>query len=174
MTQKHDPIAPFIISRLFNAPRAKVFAAWTQIGHLAKWFGPKGVSITASTLDLCPGGTFHYCMKTPDGHEMWGLWQFLEVQPPERLVLVSSFSDKDGGLTRHPTSATWPLKTLSTTTFADQGGETLLTVEWLPHDTATEEERQTFDGARAGMMQGWGGTMEQLEAWLAAEQGDAP
>jgi uncharacterized protein YndB with AHSA1/START domain len=75
-------------------------------------------------MDLNPGGRFHYCMKTPDGHAMWGRWTFLEILPPEKLVVVVSFSDAKGGVTRHPMSATWPLETLSTTTFTERAGKT--------------------------------------------------
>jgi uncharacterized protein YndB with AHSA1/START domain len=80
---------------------------------------PKGVTIAKADLDLRPGGVFHYCMETPDGHEMWGKWTFLEITPPDRLIVIVSFSDANQGITRHPMSATWPLETLSKTTFTD-------------------------------------------------------
>jgi uncharacterized protein YndB with AHSA1/START domain len=156
----------FVISRTFDAPRALVWQAWTDAAHLARWFGPKGCTLSTCLLDLRPGGICHYCMRTHDGHEMWGKWVFREIVAPEKLVLVSSFSDAKGGLTRHPLNANWPLETLSTTTFAEVEGRTTLTIEWSPLN-ATEIERKTFDENHDGMRMGWGGTMEQLAAYLA-------
>ena len=70
------------------------------------------------------------------------------------------------GLTRHPMSATWPLELLSVFTFEEQsGGKTRFTIRWSTHN-ATAEEQKTFDAGHASMTQGWGGTMEQLEAYL--------
>ena len=63
---------PFVIERTFNAPRPLVWQAWTERDRLAQWFGPKGISVTSATLDFRPGGTYLYCMRTPDGHDMWG------------------------------------------------------------------------------------------------------
>lgn len=156
----------FVITRTFDAPRELVWKAWTDEAHLKNWFGPKGVTIPACKLDLRVGGIFHYCMRMPDGKEMWGKWTFREIVAPQRLVLVNSFSDANGGITRHPLSASWPLETLSTTTFTEQGGKTLLTIEWSPYN-ASAEERATFDAARPSMTQGWTGTFEQLEGYLA-------
>ncbi|MDH8495175.1 SRPBCC domain-containing protein, partial [Klebsiella pneumoniae] len=65
-------------------------------------------------------------MQAPDGSEMWGRWVFREIVKPERLVFVSSFSDKDGGLSRHPMAPTRPIEMLGTATFIDKGGKTLL------------------------------------------------
>ena len=51
--------------------------------------------------------------------------------------------------------------------FEAQGARTKVTVQWVPHDSATEIERKTFDEGRDGMKQGWGGTMEQFAQYLA-------
>ncbi|HEX5127143.1 MAG TPA: SRPBCC domain-containing protein [Rhodocyclaceae bacterium] len=159
----------FVLSRVFDAPRDLVWSAWTDEKHLAKWFGPKGFTMKSSKHDLRPGGIYHYCMMSPDGHEMWGKWVFREINAPERLVIVNSFSDANGNLTRHPMSPTWPLETLATTTLTESGGKTTLRLQWLPIN-ASAEEIATFNAAHAGMEQGWGGTMEQLTAYLASVQ----
>ena len=160
------PIKPFVISRTFDAPRDRVWKAWTDREQLLQWFGPKGFKMTTAKLDLRPGGSFHYCLQTPDGKEMWGKFIYRVIDAPSRIVLVNSFSDAKGGTTRHPMSATWPLEMLSTTTLAEEGGKTKLTIEWLPLNP-TDEERKTFDSAHDGMKQGWGGTFEQLAEYLA-------
>jgi len=157
---------PFIITRLLDAPRDSVWKAWTEAERLKQWFGPKGVTMPACTLDFKIGGTFHYCMRTPDGADMWGKWIFREIARPERIDLVMHFSDKDGGITRHPFMPGWPLKMASVTTFGDEGGKTRLTIGWQPYE-ATDEENKIFNENRASMEQGWAGTFEQLEAYLA-------
>jgi uncharacterized protein YndB with AHSA1/START domain len=97
---------------------------------------------------------------------MWGKFVYREIVPPQKLVVVSSFSDEDGGVTRHPLHATWPLEMLTTTTLVEREGKTILTIEWVPIN-ATEEELKTFDAMRDSMTQGWAGTFAQLDGYLA-------
>src|SRR5438128_5695654 len=104
------PSKPFVITRTFDAPRDKVWKAWTEREQLLQWFGPKGFKMTTAKLDLRPGGTFHYCLSSPDGKEMWGKFVYREIDAPKRIVLVNSFSDAKGGLTRHPMAPAWPLE----------------------------------------------------------------
>ncbi len=155
----------FVITRVFDAPRELVWKAWTERERLMQWFGPKGFTMRVATLDLRPGGVFHYCLRSPDGHEMWGKFVYRDIAAPERIVLVNSFSDEKGNLTRHPMSPTWPLEMLSTTTFAEQAGKTTVTVRWSPLN-ATEAERKTFDISHDGMRIGWTGTFDQLDEYL--------
>ena len=68
----NSPHTPFVVSRVFAAPLACIWAAWTQREGLMQWFGPQGVTMVEGTLDLRPGGQFHYGMRTPDGSHMWG------------------------------------------------------------------------------------------------------
>ena len=126
-----------------------------------QWFGPKGFTITTANMDLRPGGTLLFSMRSPDGKEMWGKFVYREIIPPERIVWVNSFSDKDGGLTRHPMTPSWPMEMLSSVTFTEQAGKTTVTIQWSPLN-ASAEELQTFENMRSGMNQGWGGTLEQL------------
>ena len=160
----------FVLSRLVDAPRERVWAAWTEPERMRRWFGPKGLKTVSAEMDLRPGGLYHYGMRTPDGQQMWGKWIFREIAKPERLVFVQSFSDENRGVTRHPMNANWPLQTLATVLFADFGSKTLITLKWAPLD-ATDAERKTFDENRDGMNKGWGGTFEQLDAYLAQAGG---
>jgi len=160
----------FVLTRLFDAPRDRVFKAWTEPERLAAWFGPKGVKTISARMDFRVGGTYHYGLRTPEGKDMWGKWTFLEIAAPESLVFVSAFSDEKGGVTRHPLSPTWPLETHSTILFQEMGDRTLLTVKWAPLNP-TDAERATFEGAREGMMTGWGGTMEQFTSYLKENRG---
>ena len=158
--------APFVVSRVLDAPRDKVWKAWTEVERLKQWWGPKGFVVTHCKIDLRPGGIMHYCLRSPEGNDMWGRFVYREIARPERLVWVNSFSDEKGGVTRHPMSPGWPREMLTTVSFAEQEGGTLVTVQWIPID-ATEEERRTFEAGRDSMQQGWTGTFEQLALYLA-------
>lgn len=160
---------PFVIKREFNAPRDLVWQAWTGREQMMRWFGPKGCTIPVATMDFRVGGEFHYCMRMPDGNEMWGKWIFREIVAPEKILLANSFSDKDGNLTRPPFPGTWALQMLTETTFTEQDGKTTITLKWFPLD-ATAEEIKHFNAMRGSFTQGWKGTFDQLEEYLAKAQ----
>ena len=162
----------FVISRVFDAPRELVWKCFTEPERMKEWWGPKGFKTVASKMDLRPGGGYLYGMQAANGAAMWGKFVFREIVPPERMVLINSFSDEAGGTTRHPLHQSWPLEMFSIFTFEEQpGGKTKLTIRWSPHN-ATEEERKTFDAGHDSMRMGWSGSLEQLEAYLAkARQG---
>lgn len=155
----------FVIARVFDAPRTLVWEAFTTRDHLMHWWGPKGFKMIAGKLDLRPGGLFHYGLQAPDGSEMWGKWVFQEIVAPEILSFTFSFSDKDGGVTRHPMAPEWPLEMLGTAVFTDQGSRTLLTNTVVAYN-ATETEIKMFEAGFDGMRQGFGGTWDQLAAYL--------
>jgi len=160
----------FTITRVFNAPREKVWRAWTEAESLAKWWGPKGSTIRVLRLELKPGGMFHYAMEFQPGQPIFGRFVYREIVAPERLVYVSAFSDESGGITRAPFPQirdTWPLEILNTMTLAEAGGKTTLTVRGGPIDP-TEAEAKTYLGMFESMRQGFGGTFDQLEAYLAS------
>lgn len=158
-------VKPFVISRVFNAPRELVWKAWTEPERMAKWWGPKGASVGVIKIDLRVGGTNHYNFRYAD-MDMWGKMYYREITKPERMVWVNTFSDEKGGITRHPLAPTWPAEILTTVTFVESSGKTTVTVEWIPIN-ATEEELKTFEAGRSSMNQGWNGTFEQLDAYLA-------
>jgi uncharacterized protein YndB with AHSA1/START domain len=158
---------PFVISRVFNAPRELVFDAFTKPEEMKKWWGPKGFTVISTKMDLRPGGFYHYGMRAPDGTAMWGKFVYREIVRPERIVFVNSFSDERGGIARHPMAPDWPLQMVTTFTFEDLGGgKTKFTTTWVTLD-ATEAEQAVFDKNHDSMNQGWTGTLDQLEAHLA-------
>jgi uncharacterized protein YndB with AHSA1/START domain len=167
MASATDPLKQeFVITRVLDAPRDIVWKAWTDPELLMKWWGPKGFTVRVSKMDLRPNGVYHYCLRAPDGNDLWGKWVLREIAAPERLVWINSFSDEAGNVTRHPMSPSWPLEMLSTLTLAEDQGRTTLTVRWAPH-AATEAERKTFEAGHASMQQGWTGTLDQLAGYLA-------
>ena len=156
----------FTISREFDAPRELVFKAWTEAERLAKWWGPKGCACEVKALDLRPGGLFHYRLHWTAGQEMWGKFVYREIAPPERLVFVTSFSDAAGGTTRAPFSENWPREELNVATFTERDGKTTVTLRGGPVNP-TEEERKLYAGMHDSMRGGFGGTFDQLDAYLA-------
>ena len=158
----------FTITRVVDAPRDRVWQAWTRPEHLKHWWGPKGFTVHTCRVDLRPGGLFHYGMRGPDGNDMWGRFTYREIVAPEKLVFIVSFSDPQGGLTRAPFAEDWPMETLSTVTFEAQGGKTKVTVRWVPHN-ATDAQRETFDDGMQSMNQGWTGTFDQLATYLSGD-----
>ncbi len=164
-TMPIDATNPFVITRNFDAPRDLVWKVWSEPEHMKHWWAPKGFELSVVRQEFRPGGLVHYCLRSADGHEMWGKSIYREISAPGQLVFVNSFSDADASLVRHPMSATWPLEMLTTITFTERDGKTDIRLTWIPL-SPNAEERQTFDAAHDGMRQGWTGTFDQLEAYL--------
>ena len=156
---------PFMINKTFNAPKELLFNVWTEPKHIQKWFGPKGVEINVDRMDFRPGGTYNYFMTTPDNIEMWGRFFYREITPPKKIIWVNSFSDPEGAIARHPMGGAWPVEMLTTVTFSETDGKTLVKVEWLPIN-CTEEEIRLFANARPTITQSWNGTFAVLEDYL--------
>jgi uncharacterized protein YndB with AHSA1/START domain len=159
----------FKLTRTFAAPRALVWQVYSQAEHLAKWWGPKGFTWISGTLDLRPGGVFHYGMRAPTGQEMWGKFVYHEIAAPERLVFTNSFSDESGATSRAPFNPNWPLEVMNTVTFTEKDGMTVIAMTGSPFN-ATAEEQAVFEAMRTSMDQGFKGTLDQLEAYLASLQ----
>jgi uncharacterized protein YndB with AHSA1/START domain/DNA-binding transcriptional ArsR family regulator len=159
-----------LLKREFNAPRELVFKVWTDPEHFGNWWGPKGATLDVVKMDVRPGGVFLGCQKSPDGqHVMWGKYVYQEVQAPEKLVWVQSFSDEEGNIIRAPFNASWPLEILNILTLEEQNGKTLLTLQGGPIN-ASAEEQAAFDAMSPMVGQGFEGTFEKLDNYLASQQ----
>lgn len=159
----------FTLAREFAAPREKVFEAFSNLEALKHWWGPKGFQWISATLDFRPGGMFHYCMRSPQGADMWGRFIYREIAPPERLVFINSFSDESGGIVAHPWAPDWPREVLNTVTFTEQNGTTTVHMHGTPIN-ASEAAQKLFDSSRPQMQQGFAGTFAQLDEYLEAEK----
>jgi uncharacterized protein YndB with AHSA1/START domain len=155
----------FVVSRVFKASRELIFKAFTETQHLDQWWGPKGFTMVVSKMDLRPGGSYHYAMRSPDGKEMWGKFVYREVVKPERIVFVNFFSNKAGEVTGNPYSPNWPLEVLNIMTLTEKNGETTLTLRGYPIN-ASEAGLKAFREGHASMNQGFGGTFDQLQEYL--------
>ena len=163
------------ITRTFNAPRALVFSAMTETGHLQQWWGPQGCRIEVARHAPQPGGMFHYCMHFPGGFDMWGRFVYREIVAPQRIVVVNGFADAAGNAAPNPMSPDWPLAVLNTSTLAEQDGKTVLTLLSQPID-ASALERDNFKAGHASMQGGFGGMYDKFEHYLVTlvrQQGGA-
>ena len=156
----------FVTSRQVAAPRDMVFKVFSQTEHLSRWWGPAGLEWVKGEMDFRPGGRFHYCMRVPNGPEMWGLFLYEEIAQPERVVFINGFSNAEGEFARHPMAPTWPLQVRNLLTLEEKDGGTLLTLRGSPHN-ASALEQQTFATGFESMRMGFGGTWDQLDAYLA-------
>jgi uncharacterized protein YndB with AHSA1/START domain len=159
-------VEPFSISRTYDAPRSLVWQAFSDPERMKHWWGPKGSTVVAFTMDFRPGGTYHYCLRSSDGSTLWGKFFYREIAAPERIVLVSCFADEAGSITNHAMAPTWPREMLSTFLFEERDGKTTVTIKWIPLN-ATAEEITTFESMRDSVRMGWTGTFDKLASYLA-------
>jgi uncharacterized protein YndB with AHSA1/START domain len=111
-----------IITRIFNAPRALVWKAWTDPHYLRRWHGPKDFTAPFCKLDLKVGGTYLFCMRSKGGQEFWSTGTYKEIIPYQRLVCTDNFADKDGNIvppSYYGISGGWPEQLLVTIVFED-------------------------------------------------------
>jgi uncharacterized protein YndB with AHSA1/START domain len=157
----------FTISRTFDAPLALVWEAYTELEHLSKWWGPKGFEWISGTLDFRPGGRFHYGMRAPTGMEMWGRFDYREIEPMKRIAFTNSFSDKDGNTIRapFPNMENFPLRVMNNVVFTESGGKTTLHMTGTPFE-ASDTEKSFYEGMFPSMNQGFTGTLNQLDEYL--------
>jgi len=141
------------ITRVFDAPRSLVFRMWTDPKHMAQWWGPHHFTNPVCEIDARPGGAIRIHMRGPDGvvYPMTGA--FREIVEPERLVFTAVAEDSDG----NPL-----LESLTTVTFAEQGGKTKLTVHAQAIGIAPVAAQML-----AGMEAGWTQSLERLEQLVA-------
>ena len=81
-----DADREFVVTRVFDAPRDLVWAAWTDPAQVVKWWGPQGFTLTIEEMDVRTGGVWKSTMRGPDGTEYLNDCVFIEVVKPERIV----------------------------------------------------------------------------------------
>ncbi|MBY0369711.1 SRPBCC domain-containing protein [bacterium] len=157
----------FIINRSFDAPIEALYEVWTDPKHFAQWLPPTGFTMEFLEANIRPGGDTFYSM-TNGQFTMYGRAHYLALERPNTIVYTQEFCDANKKLSRHPGAPTWPATMLTTVTFTAEGPEqTRVTVCWEPHGETTSEELQTFIKQRGGMTQGWTGSFDKLEDYLA-------
>jgi uncharacterized protein YndB with AHSA1/START domain len=135
-----------VITRVYDAPRRLVFAAWSSAEHLMRWWGPNGFSVPEAAVEFRVGGRFDLCMRGPDGTDYWMRGAFGEIVAPERIVftVVAGVQAQE--------------EIVTTVTFAEAAGRTTVTVrQTVPVDPMMAR----------GQRQGWTEQLERLAAHVA-------
>jgi len=150
-----------VITRLFGAPREKVFEAWIQPEHFRNWFGPRDATMPTCRLEARPGGTIFFCHHFEAGNvvfkgekDIWIQGRYLEVVRPERLVFTLHFADKDGQVVERPGFSRGESRI--EVTFQEKGNQTEVVI------------RQMGLKADQGESEGWRQGLDRLEEWLKA------
>ena len=162
----------FVINRSFDVPLNKMFEVWTDPKHFSQWLPPTGFTMKFIRAEIKSGGSSFYCMSGPGDMKMYGKTNYIEITKPNRIVYTQAFCDENEKVIRHPMSATWPEWMLTTVTLAEEDtNSTRVTINWEVYGEATAAERETFNKAKAGMSQGWGGSFDKLEEYLEKNGG---
>jgi len=140
-----------VLTRLINAPREKVYRAWTDPELLKQWFAPKPYTTPIVEVDVRPGGSAYIVMRGPDGKDMPNRGVYLEVVPNEKLVSTDAYVKA-----WEPSEK--PFMTLILT-FEDEGGKTRYTAR-VRHWTVADREAHE----KMGFHGGWSLCTDQLEA----------
>ncbi len=155
------------ITRVFDAPRALVWKAWTDPKYVMQWWGPKGFTAPFCEIDFRVGGKFLCCMKSPDGQEFWNAGEYHEIVPYEKIVSSMYFSDSKGNKVE---AAEYGIEheaiedAHDVTIFEDYGsGQTKLT---FIGNEAMESARNS------GQVEGWNQILDKV-ATVVAELGQA-
>jgi uncharacterized protein YndB with AHSA1/START domain len=140
-----------VITRVIDAPREKVFRAWTEPELLKQWFAPRPWTTPVAELDVRPGGSSLIVMRSPEGNEYPGRGVYLEVVKNERLVFTDAY-------TKAWEPSEKPFMTV-TVTLEDLGDKTKYTAcvwHWTVADRETHE--------KMGFHTGWALCADQLAA----------
>ncbi len=163
------PYVTLVTERVIDAPRDRVWRAWTDPEELKRWWGPLPFTAPVMRLDAREGGAFLFDMRSPDGRDNWRAGRVCELVPEERLVMSVRFSDERGEAVppaRYRHSADFPEEMRWVVTLEDAGrGRTRLVVR---HDGfPNERERE-----EASM--GWGSQLDKLEQALRDGYAELP
>ena len=136
------------ITRTFDAPRERVFNAFTDADLIRQWFGPPGTNVSAVTFDARTGGRFRVLMKNSTGEDFNAHGVIAEFRAPERLAYTFAW-EEDDPKDEH--------ETFVTVDFVDRGKRT---------DIVFTQERFVSVESRDGHTKGWNGSFGKLDALL--------
>ena len=148
-TPSRNPASPWrdwpldreiVLSRLIDAPRSLVYAAWTDPEQIQAWFGPEGFAIETREIDLRPGGVWRFDMVSPEGTRYDNRMVFLRLEAPS-LIEVEHGSDRDDD----------PARFRMLLTFDEQGnGKTALTLRQMHPSRAQRDGAIGFGAVEYG------------------------
>jgi uncharacterized protein YndB with AHSA1/START domain len=138
-----------VITRVFDAPRALVWKAWTDAAMMSQWFGPRGFTTPVCEVYARAGGALRIVMRGPDGAEYPMKGVFREAIEHERLVFSNIAIDDDGNHL---------LEGVTTVTFSERDGKTTMRLH-----THAVGKVPIAAQMLAGMEAGWTQTIDKLE-----------
>ncbi len=151
-----------VITRVFDAPRALVWEAWTNPKYVMQWWGPKGFTAPVCKIDFRVGGKFLCCMRSPDGQEGWNGGEYHEIVLHEKIVYSLYFADAQGNKVdpaQYGSEHEAIEDARDVVIFEDFGnGQTKLTM--IGNETME-------DAKNSGQLEGWNETFEKVAAVVA-------
>jgi uncharacterized protein YndB with AHSA1/START domain len=137
------------IRRVINAPRERVYAAWTDPAQLKQWFGPENVQTRDIIADARAGGEFRWDLINSEGEEMTCRGEYRELQPGRKIVFTWQWQDDED----------W------------ENHLSIVTVELSDHDDGTElslrHEQLPNEASRDGHTRGWNSALDKLEKFFS-------
>ena len=148
MTTKTAEKTSLEIKRFINAPRERVYRAWTDPAQLKEWWGPEGVRTRSLSVDARVGGKYRWNLVNQEGEEMSAFGEYRELMPGKRIVFTWQWHDDKVWENR---TSVVPIE------FSDRDGgtEVRLRHEQLP----SEESRDRHN-------EGWNSVLDRLEHFL--------
>jgi uncharacterized protein YndB with AHSA1/START domain len=148
MTTKSAEKTSLEIKRFINAPRARVYAAWTDPVQLKEWWGPKEVRTLNIVADTRVGGKYRWDLVNQEGEKMSVFGEYLELVPGEKVVFTWKWDDDEA----------WENYTSQVSVeFSDRGGGTELRLRHI--QLPSEESRDRHNG-------GWNSVIDRLEEYF--------
>lgn len=152
-----------IIERDLDAPKDKVWKAFTDKDWFEKWWGPEGWVTTVKEFNFSSGGRVHYCMKCTDknqgewyGQESWGIMLIDTTDAPNKYTYKDYFSDENGALNNE-----MPALTI-VNEFKEADGKTTLISK-----SVADKPEQIEDLIKMGMLEGFSSQLLKLDVLLA-------
>lgn len=139
-----------LITRLINAPRERVWQAWSNLDALSQWWGPNGFTTTTEEFDFSVGGKWKFIMHGPDGRDYPNLVVFTEIVPFDRIC--NDHGADDG-----------KVQFQAVITFEEQNGKTLVTMKSI---FPSKEERD-FVVKEVGAIEGGKQTLGRLDLYIS-------
>ena len=148
MTTKTPEKTSLEIKRFINAPRARVYAAWTDPAQLKEWWGPESVRTRNLVADARVGGKYRWDLTNPEGEEMTVFGEYRELVPGKKIVFTWKWDDDEN----------W------------EGHNSVVMVELSDRDGGTEvrlvHEKLPSEESRDRHNEGWNGVLDRLEKFL--------
>ena len=149
MTGKIADKGSLQIKRIIDAPRNRVYAAWTDPAQLRDWFGPEDVQTEDLIVDARVGGAFRWDLTSSEGEKMSCRGEYRELQPNKKVVFTWQWQDDED----------W------------ENRESVVTVELSDCDGGTElrlsHEQLPNEQSRDGHTRGWTSALDKLERFVS-------